>query len=319
MTAEWTHTAPCSSISAMSGEDPIGTAPTHERYLFVEIPLPWAYPITMSQQMPKQLVNVLDEAAERGQKIRFLAFSSDERTSPTGYRRIFYFTKPETAFARYMKHEFVVPENEVVGLVQKLISSAPLDSFNEHKQDTLHIRDLFVCTHGSHDRCCGMFGYEIYQRLVKEYASLDHFRVWRVSHLGGHRFAPTMLDMPEGRYWARIAADDLDILVRRSGPFSALASKYRGWGGVGKFEQFLEREIGVREGWDWIGYMKSGRSVAMEDGTVHVTIDYTSADGTITGRYEGKVMPSHIAKVGGCGKPLEEVQMYKLVDAVKLA
>jgi hypothetical protein len=131
----------------MSGEDPIGTAPTHERYLFVEIPLPWAYPITTSQQMPKQLVNVLDEAAERGQKIRFLAFSSDERTSPPGYRRIFYFTKPETAFSRYMKHEFVVPENEVVGLVQKLISSAPLDSFNEHKQDTLHIRDLFVCTH----------------------------------------------------------------------------------------------------------------------------------------------------------------------------
>ena len=53
-------------------------------------------------------------------------------------------------------------------------------------------RDILVCTHGARDACCGKFGYGFYVEM-RGLAAVrgDGVRVWRTSHLGGHRFAPT--------------------------------------------------------------------------------------------------------------------------------
>ena len=35
---------------------------------------------------------------------------------------------------------------------------------------TGRVRELFVCNHGSRDRCCATFGFEIYRELREVYA-----------------------------------------------------------------------------------------------------------------------------------------------------
>jgi hypothetical protein len=66
-----------------------------------------------------------------------------------------------------------------------------------------------VCTHGKHDPCCGQYG-----RLIT--ASLENLRpgrVWQASHLGGCRFAPTVLVLPVGVMYGRVPSVSVPDLV----------------------------------------------------------------------------------------------------------
>lgn len=53
----------------------------------------------------------------------------------------------------------------------------------------------FVCTHGQRDACCAKYGYGIVCELRKEFGELE---VFEVSHLGGDRFAASVLCFPSG-------------------------------------------------------------------------------------------------------------------------
>lgn len=55
-------------------------------------------------------------------------------------------------------------------------------------------RILLVCTNARRDQCCALFGRPVAQAL----AAGRPGQVWESSHLGGHRFAPTVLSLPDG-------------------------------------------------------------------------------------------------------------------------
>lgn len=129
-------------------------------------------------------------------------------------------------------------------------------AYQAYREATGEVRDLFVCTHGTVDLCCGKFGYPLYQALRDQYAS-PKLRAWRVSHFGGHAFAPTLIDMPSCRWWGHLEVAHLDALVHRAAPASTLRDCYRGWGALSYFGQIAEREIFMREGWNWADLPKS--------------------------------------------------------------
>lgn len=54
-------------------------------------------------------------------------------------------------------------------------------------------RPLFlVCTNGTRDKCCAKFGVPLYTAL----SGMEGENVWQSSHIGGHRYAPTVLFLP---------------------------------------------------------------------------------------------------------------------------
>jgi hypothetical protein len=67
----------------------------------------------------------------------------------------------------------------------------------------------FVCTNGQRDVCCARFGLPVYAGLRERVGG----RAWQITHLGGHRFAPNVLTLPQGTVYGRVAVDDLDGLV----------------------------------------------------------------------------------------------------------
>ena len=77
---------------------------------------------------------------------------------------------------------------------------------------------ILVCTHGNRDRCCGVLGGVIYSKAHKQ----SPHRVWQASHLGGHRFAPTLLVLPQGMMYGRIEESDIPGLLEHPSntPFS---------------------------------------------------------------------------------------------------
>ena len=68
-----------------------------------------------------------------------------------------------------------------------------------------------ICAHGRHDQCCAVRGRSACRAIADEYPE----STWECSHLGGDRFAATMLILPEGLCYGRVDSTDAAGLVRR--------------------------------------------------------------------------------------------------------
>ena len=72
---------------------------------------------------------------------------------------------------------------------------------------------VLVCTHGRHDECCAVRGRSVAASLAQRHRAAT----WECSHLGGCRYAATLLLLPHGLHYGRV--DDLDV----EGVFEAYA------------------------------------------------------------------------------------------------
>lgn len=307
----------CSVVSKAAGDDPAGNATPFDAYLGVEIATPWRGDVTESKHFPEGLRNAIEGVWQAGPIGKFTGLMPDPEYSRQGHTRVLFMKKPEGPFAAYEKLEYLLPVAEVIPFVKTLAKLEGLSSFERYREDTAHVRDILVCTHGSRDVCCGKFGYSIYNMLRFKHAAPGSLRIWRTSHIGGHRFAPTLMDLPEGRYWGHLELEAVENIVLRNGSFSDVGRFYRGWAGFGSsFEQIAEREILTREGWVWTGYLKEGRVLAVNDGEdrAEVRIEYRSPDGRISGAYEATVeQDGSVMTLGSSGTdPLQEVKRYRV-------
>ncbi|GCD34337.1 sucrase ferredoxin [Streptomyces chrestomyceticus JCM 4735] len=60
---------------------------------------------------------------------------------------------------------------------------------------------VFVCTNGKRDRCCAVLGRPLASELADSGAE-----AWEVTHIGGHRFSPTLFVLPYGYAYGRASA-----------------------------------------------------------------------------------------------------------------
>ena len=67
----------------------------------------------------------------------------------------------------------------------------------------------FVCTNGRRDMCCARHGLPAYARLRE----LVGGRAWQTTHVGGHRFAPNVLTLPQGALYGRVGVADMRDFV----------------------------------------------------------------------------------------------------------
>ncbi|MBA2552015.1 MAG: sucrase ferredoxin [Nocardioidaceae bacterium] len=62
---------------------------------------------------------------------------------------------------------------------------------------------LLVCTHGRHDTCCAIRGRPLAAVLSARWPE----STWECSHVGGDRFAPNLVVLPDGTYYGNLDAD----------------------------------------------------------------------------------------------------------------
>ncbi|MBW4569104.1 MAG: sucrase ferredoxin [Tolypothrix carrinoi HA7290-LM1] len=326
----------CSLVSKANGEDPIGTAGTCDHWLIMEIPQPWSQEIFQENPTTKLLMGLFQELVfKHGVKLKPMLIAPDREYSHPGFTRVLYYYRSANLFSQFEKQEFIVPESKVAALVTaifKQLMQQPNDllQFQQYHQQTSHIRELMVCTHAQVDLACGRFGTPIYRKLRKEYApaSQGKLRVWQTTHFGGHQFAPTLVDLPQGCLWGHLELDVLDLLVNRNGSVSDLRQYYRGWTGLSKFEQLAEREIWMQFGWAWLDYLKAGRVLAMEEVTekqnadwAEVRIDFVAPNGSVSGAYEARIeICNEVMSAFNSAKQmeLEAVKQYRINRLVKV-
>ncbi len=337
----------CSEVSKNNGEDPIGTAGTFDYWLLIEMRQPWVEEtlskdpqIVMLRELLKQLF------IRHGTLLRPVLIAPDREYSQRESTRVIYYRRPHRQFSTFTKQEYIVPKGDFPTLVEAILISLMkkpncLDQFAANQVDTSHLREILVCTHGNVDVACAKFGQPIYRKLRQEYN--NQVRVWRCSHFGGHKFAPTLIHLPDGRHWGHVEPEMLDLLVDHAGDVEGLRSHYRGWAGLTKFEQIAEREIWMREGWKWLDYQKSGRTLrkgltgirrfvypllnwipirqlqvlldfwTSKANWAEVEIKFTSADQTASGTYWARV--DGIKPVTTAGKSPKSGEAIKLTTS----
>ncbi len=316
----------CSVCARQAGLDPGGYGgAAYDTIIAVELPLPW--PVGMFNdpaRMPPEVLAVMQQIHDeyvrtRTLRTRLLGIAPDADYSTPGMRRVIAWRRPDGPFAQFDRVEYLVPEAQVGPLVFAL-ACAPerLPEFAACRQETGDVRDLLVCTHGSVDAACSKFGYPTYARLRRIAASLDgRLRAWRTTHFGGHVFAPTLIDLPHGSYWAYIERDEAELLIQRTGDPARLRGCYRGWAGLPPpFLQVLERELFVRHGWVWLQYAKAGWVLAQDATTpldaeghaiptwAEVRLDYHAPDGRLRGACTARVaLAGRVVTIPSSGDP----------------
>lgn len=284
----------CNVLAREKGLDPIGYAGVADCFIALELPLPWPRGLWQSDALPQEVRELItlwySDTTTPRPRLRPLVIAPEAPTA--GQRRVLYFERPQGMFASYHKREYLLPEAQAGALIWALlIAPERLADYDRYLTDQ-PTKDIMVCTHGSVDVACAKFGYPIYQSLKRSFAD-ETTRLWRVSHFGGHVFAPTLLELPAGRYWAYMDSGKPERLLAREGDVRELYGHYRGWSALESgFLQAAEREVLMREGWAWLSYPKRGLTLAQEDaeepGWAEVRLEFVRPDGS-AGAFEVRV------------------------------
>lgn len=245
----------CSDISKASGEDPAGSAWSVRRIVLMELRLPWAYNVLQSKRAPEGLEALLLELYDSlDEPWGMIGLAPDPAYSVEGMTRIIDLQQGDGIAATYHRDSYLVPSDEIVAYLRLLSYEPDNPKLQATRQaDDQASRDFFICTHGAIDACCATMGYPLYKllRTMSDQAETPT-RVWRCTHFGGHRFAATALEAPQGRYWGHLTAGKLSLLMHQTGQVRDLRRHYRGWAALPEpLWQVAEAEVFAQAGWAW--------------------------------------------------------------------
>jgi len=283
----------CADHSREIQEDVIGSATNHQTYILVECPTPWVSEAFNSKWVPDNLRILVADVKRAKLSIHFLLIANDE-THREEQTTLLIYQQEKGSSNGYRKQEFKLPNIEqVAGVVRKWLTGVSVD--DEIASNTT--RDILVCTHGSHDQCCAKYGNPFYfhaQNTIFD-LQLNHLRIWRSSHFGGHRFAPTAIDFPQGRYYGVLDQDTFKSILTQTGNIECLNKVYRGWGILPNPLQILERELMLHLGWDWFNYKVTGKILekSLDNQTILGELSFEQPSGTLY-TYQAKLVKDDI-------------------------
>ena len=317
----------CAEYSLEAGERPAGSAPSWQRCLVFELPRPWLPDVPLTPHFPEAVKDAVARSEEAGRDARVQCVSPDPEYSAEGHTTVMLFSRPEGPFTAFEREEYLVPTEALGDLAGALlVNREDLGKFARWRRETNGVRDMLVCTHGSRDKCCASMGFPVYEELRERQAPRlgGRMRVWQVSHLGGHRLAPNLVDLPSGRNWVRLRPEQVGSLVHRDRPPSVLEESYRGLVGLDSpYEMVAEGEVLMREGWDIAGRPISVEAVPSSNGVegAEVRVETSSAAGqplVYAVKVEMSGTVEYIKCVGREDEGVEEENQYTVARVEKV-
>lgn len=190
---------PCSDRARERGDPLPGTAGFGARWLLVEIESGWGrhafFDSALDPAIGAAVVARAEAAGIRPLAIRRTGLRAEGRRDQRTWRWALVDARPGREEIRWGA---VDDPAELVRL--------PLDGSAGVPSD----RPVYaVCAHARHDQCCAVRG----RPVVAALAAAHPDETWECSHLGGDRFAATMILFPHGLLYGAVPADEADGIV----------------------------------------------------------------------------------------------------------
>ncbi|MFB7596199.1 sucrase ferredoxin [Streptomyces sp. NPDC056160] len=194
----------CATASRQFGEPLSATAPTATTWLLLEQPGPWGAKALTSSHLDPALGRAL-ERATRGTGVRVALIRRPGRHADCHTPSVRHVYAAHTVpGSTWLRGALTAAPEHLLDLDFAALGRGEHHTFDAVLTGGPHTADplALVCTNGKRDRCCALLG----RPLAAELASCAVRGAWEVSHLGGHRFSPTLLVLPYGYAYGRAEA-----------------------------------------------------------------------------------------------------------------
>jgi len=204
----------CSELALESDELMVGTAVSAPVWILLEYRQLWQAKATSDNTLPVSVKTWLDEQlGEVNGRLQFI------RQTPFQQRYRCFVSIPNAVAPRLYRFDFAEYE-ELLNIDLSAIVENAAQYVPYLTTDLLFL----VCTNGKRDRCCAKFGTALYQAFSDEMGTA----VWQTTHLGGHRFAPTLMSFPEGVCYGQVTNEDIPQLLEAQQRSEMILPKLRG-------------------------------------------------------------------------------------------
>jgi hypothetical protein len=223
----------CSVLSRNSAEPLAGSAPFARHFVFITWPKKyWQYEALEAKGgFPQGLKKWMKEQSEVNGKISIRLVS---RAGLSQDKVEIYIYPEKYCYSNVLPSQIpAVLESYFRDGITAAFSPAPIEG-----------EQIFICTHGRHDKCCAKFGQELADKMRYHVSrQKTAVEVWDSSHLGGHRFAATMIDFPTGRAYGHLSADELPNYLASRKAAQVYGRAYRGSVFLSGLEQVAEAHV----------------------------------------------------------------------------
>lgn len=276
---------PCAVISTRHREPLHATAPSQAAWLLVEHPGPWGrIPLTDGAGIePEVGAQLLRHATRAG--VRVLLIRRHGRSQRRGHRYYLAWTgsQPWLETGHLDRFEEVLEVNLDALAAGRRCGQARLD----------HEPLYAVCTHGRKDPCCAQFGRPVIAALSVALRG----RVWESTHLGGDRFAATLLCLPHGLYFGRLTPNDALRIANQYASGRIELEHFRGRAGLAMAVQAADWHVRRQEALLDVDDLQVDAHAVGKDGTHAVELRSPRL------RYQARVrrQANNEARPVGCG------------------
>lgn len=209
----------CTDWSLAIDEPMAGTAVSSKVWFFLEYNQPWTAKATIDNSLPRPVQTWLDEQiAQQNGRLQFIKQPRGTRTGWAFFVADFTETNPSV-------YRFDLADYEAL---LTLDVPAILAGEAHYQTHLTHEPQLMVCTNGKRDVCCSRHGLALLRALAAQADAQDGLSVWETTHLGGHRFAATLLTLPHGVNYGRINSEDVPQLLAHLEKRTLWLEKLRG-------------------------------------------------------------------------------------------
>lgn len=187
----------CRTLTLERGEPHAGTGRLSERYLMLAWPKgKWRVPRFQSVDMSPEL----GEAVRRAMQSELTDNAVELVEGRPGQVLPVLFAYPEARIAE------PADDAELVSLIHAWTDGTPLPGPQDHRITIL------CCTDAKRDACCARFGFATFKALAAS-ADPTRFNILQCTHLGGCRFAASLIVLPTGQRYGRLTPGEVPAFL----------------------------------------------------------------------------------------------------------
>lgn len=258
----------CSDETRLRHDPLLATAPQTAGWLLIEEPGSWGRDAPAGSGMdPSVLAQLTDRTNRAGVRVQLIRRSRQRRVRTQ--RRTVAVVNSEPG-AETVSWHTVHTEHELLDV--------PLDGAGrtDGKPEPIYL----VCTHGTRDVCCAVWGRPVAEHLTSHRPA----QTWETSHVGGHRFAANLVVLPHGLYYGQVTPDEALVVAKAYEAGHVVPGHLRGRSVHPPPAQAAEHFARLELGETGLDALKPGEPVILDPGTWQVPFAWDAGSLIVTVR-----------------------------------